>query len=48
MRFPRAQAVGMGITFWAMLAVLYPAVKVLETCERVYTAVRTHMKKERT
>lgn len=38
----------MGLTFWATLAILYPTVKVLEACDRVYTHVRTRVKKERT
>lgn len=33
--------------FWVILSVLWPTVKVLETGERVYTCVRTYMKKER-
>lgn len=46
MRMPmRAQAIGMGITFWIALAVLYPTVVVLETGERLLKIVREKTRK---
>jgi len=44
----RISAIGMSLSFYAILAVLYPTTKVLELGELVYTTVRTHMLKERT
>lgn len=44
----RVRKIGLGITFWTALAVLYPTVKVLELCDRVYTRMHARVKKERT
>jgi len=38
MRMPvRMQVLGFSLSFWAILAVVYPTVKILETCERACT-----------
>ena len=45
MRMPaRMQALGFGLSFWAIFAVVYPTVKVLEACEHGISFLHARMK----